>query len=111
MKRVFWISLATAAAIMIVMLVGNACILQRSVRLAPVDGLRVLEATSRTELRRLPWSTGPVPQRYELTGPGYRVVFETPDNAAPYGLFIETAQAGTEQAFIEGERVHRNDSG
>jgi hypothetical protein len=89
----------------------STCFTKRSVRFDALDGLRVLESTDKTRLPRLPWSFGAVPQRYELLGQSYRIVFETPDRAVPFGLFVASAQRGQEDVFIDGMRFHSNAGG
>jgi hypothetical protein len=98
-------AIAALLAIFFVSFYIGTCTIHRSVRLGPAAGLRVLEAIDTTRLPRLPWSFGPVPQRYELTTPHYRIVFATPDGTYPYGLFIESATAGDEDVSVEGNRI------
>jgi hypothetical protein len=83
----------------------DPCFAKRSVRFDPADGLRVTHETFFTNLPRLPWSLGLVPQRYELVTPAYRIVLTTDDNETSVGVGIESARAGAEDVYIEGRGI------
>lgn len=104
-KHIIRISLLLTLLLALVVWAANPCFVKRSVRFDPADGLRMTEAIVDTELARLPWSFGPVPQRYELVTATYRIVLTTQDVEVSVGVGIESAKAGAEDVLVEGAGI------
>jgi hypothetical protein len=79
----------------------------QSVRFRSHEGLRVIEASTDTRRHRLPWSFGPVPERWELVPARYRIQFSTPGRE---NLFVDSATTldGDEVFIDEGPRIGEN---
>jgi hypothetical protein len=107
MKYFIGVSVALVLALCGTLLWGaEPCFVKRSVRFAPAEGLRMTEALVDTQLSRLPWSFGAVPQRYELVTGSYRIVLTTEDIETSLGVGIQSAKAGADDVLIEGAGIY-----